>query len=91
MSGGQFDTPLLRLRILPVEERRVPDRADAHAAALIRQAVAQCCALVAVGAEETQFHELMRPQKFLQLREEFRREPAAAELERWIEPLAETA
>ena len=48
-------------------------------------------AFVALGAEETQLHELVGPQDFVQLDKEGRREPALADLQRGIEFLAQAA
>src|SRR5258708_7189182 len=90
-SGRQRHAPFLRLGILPVKQRRVPDRADAHVTALVGDLHAELRALIAFGAEETQFHQFVRAKLLLQLREKIRREPALAEFQRGIELLAESA
>ena len=77
----QRDFARLRVGVLAVEERGVADGADAHAAALVRDPGAKRGAFVAVGAEEAQFHQLVRAQEFLQFGEKLRRETCATDLQ----------
>jgi hypothetical protein len=69
----------------------VPDRANANAAALVRDSSAEVGTLIAIGTEETQLHEFAGAQVFLQFGKEFRRETATSNLEAGFEFLAKTA
>lgn len=75
--------------MLAKEQRGVADRADAEAAALIGDAVAELGPLFPLGAEETEFHELVRAEELLQLGEKARSKAAATELENRLERLTE--
>ena len=77
--------------MLAIEQCSVADRADTNTAALVGDLVAERRAFVAVRAEETKFHQLVRAQQSLQLGEECRSEAAFAELERRGKRLAESA
>jgi len=88
---GQINLPFCRLGMLTIEKRGVADRADADAASLVGDAVAQLRALVALDSEEAELHQLVRPEHVLQLGEKCRRKPTLAEFQRGLERLAEAA
>ena len=81
----------LGIRILPIEQRRVADRPDAYATALIRDLRAKSCTFVAVSAEEAQFHEFVSAQEALEFGEELRRQTAAPDFESGFEGLSQPA
>ena len=88
-ASGQIDAALGGLGIAAVEERGVPNCADAHAAAFVGDLRAKRGALFAFGAEKAELHEFVRAELFLQFAEKRRREPAFAELQCRFELLAE--
>ena len=85
----QRDHARLRIRILAIEERGVAHGADADAATFVSDLFAERGAFVAIGTEETQLHEFMSAQKFLELGEKFRRESAATDFQSVVERLPE--
>lgn len=87
----QLHRPRLLVRILPVEERGMTHRADAHAATFVGDLNAECRPLIAVGPEETQFYEFVGPQLQLQFGKESRRQSGAPNLQVIRQPLAKTA
>lgn len=76
--------------MLPIEKRGMADRADADATAFVGDAVAELGPFVALGAEETELHELVGAEELLQLGEKARSEAAAAKLEGGFERLTKT-
>jgi hypothetical protein len=87
-TSRQRNRAFLRLGILPVEQRGVADGADAHAAAFVGDLRTEDFAFVAFGAEETELHQLVRAEEFVEFDKESRREAAFAELQRRVELLA---
>ncbi len=67
------------LGVLAVKERGVADGADAEAATLVGDLVAEGGALVSVETEKAEFHEFVGAEKFLELGEERRGKAAFAE------------
>jgi len=80
-----------RVRVRPVEEGRVADRPHAHAAALVGDPLPERRPFPALGADETQLHELVGPQQPLQLLEEGGRDAGLADPDVVGEGLAEAA
>jgi hypothetical protein len=78
------------IRILSVEQRGVSHGAHEDAPAFIGDLGAERGSFIAVGAEETQLHQLVRTEEFLQLGEEFRSESATPDLQAIRERLSDS-